>query len=165
LTSGNDDRDASSTRQPDEQLIGALIPTPLRRPQPAPPSLPRLPLPRLFGDGGLRLDAAHVDPSGRIAVQPLQHALCWPVGQLLAFDVVDRIVIVKASHVHGHAVGARGTLALPAAVRHMAGIDCGATVIVAADLATQTLLVHPEAVVARLLADNHARFEGGRHDR
>ena len=47
----------------------------------------------------------------------------------------------------------------------MAGIDGGATVIVAADPATQTLFVHPEAAIAGILADLHARVDGARHGR
>ena len=41
---------------------------------------------------------------------------------------------------------------------------CVGTVIVAADLATQAMFIHPEAVVAMLLADLHTCIEGGWHD-
>lgn len=151
--------------RPDEQLIGALIPRPLDRELPAPAPLPTLPVQQNPGPVGLRLDTAHVDSSGRIGVQALLQTLLWHAGQPLAFDVADRIVIVTDSHVGGHAVGTRGTLALPVAVRRMAGIDCGANVIVAADLATQTMFIHPEAVVAMLLADLHTHIDGGRRGR
>jgi bifunctional DNA-binding transcriptional regulator/antitoxin component of YhaV-PrlF toxin-antitoxin module len=155
----------SPPRRSDEQLIGALIPTPLDRPQPTPAPLPALPARRTPGDGSLRLDTATVDPSGRICVRVLLEALGWQPRHPLALDVVDGIVVVQPAAAGRHLVGARGTFALPSAVRHMAGIDLGATVIVAADLAAQTLFVHPEAVVARILADLHARIEGARHGR
>jgi hypothetical protein len=155
----------STPRRPDEQLIGALIPRPLDRELPAPAPSPTLPAQRKPGHAGLRLDTAYVDSSGRIGVQALLQTLSWNAGHPLAFDVADRTVIVTSSHVRGHVVGARGTLALPMAIRRMTGIDCGATVIVAVNLATRTMFIHPEAVVAMLLADLHTRIEGGRHGR
>ena len=154
-----------SPRRSDEQLIGALIPTPLERPQPIPSPVPTLPVQRPLAAGGIRLDAAQVDPSGRICVRGLLDVLGWQQGRHLSVDVVERVVVVRAAATRRYTVGARGTLTLPAAVRHMAGIDCGATVIVAADPAAQTLSVHPEVAVIRILADMHARVDGARHGR
>jgi hypothetical protein len=63
-----------------EQLIGALVPAPIRRPPPSPPPLPALPPLRLPTDSGpdaALLDIARLDRSGRIHARTLLEALGW----------------------------------------------------------------------------------------
>ena len=103
---------------------------------------------RPLGTDAVQLDAAQVDPSGRIHIRRLIDALGWRPGQQVSLDVIDGIVVIRLDPAGRSALGTRGTLVLPAAIRQMAGIDRGATVIAAADPAVPALFVHPQHTVA-----------------
>jgi len=106
-------------------------------------------------------DVARLDPSGRLSSRGLVAALGWRPGRQLAVDVVEHRIIVTASDTGQHTLTARGELSLPAAARALTGIGPDQRVLVTADPAGGLLVVHPEAVVARLLARLDADLRGG----
>lgn len=163
---GDDDRMNRTRNLPrSEQLIGMLIPAVIPRPQPSPAPMPRLPASRPPRIDTLRVDAARVDPSGRICATSLLPDLGWNAGQMIDIGLHDPYLLVRTT-AHGTVtVGVRGSIGLPAAQRQMCGIDIAATVILAADLSTAFLRIYPAAVVARLLAAGHASDECGRDGR
>jgi hypothetical protein len=157
------------TRKPppavQEQLIGALLPDVHAEPPPhSPAPLPTLPAPTppTSSVDGLLVGMARIDRSGRLCERRLLHALGWMPGQQLTLDVVHGLIIVHAASTGPHVLDHRGALHLPAAARRICGIDAGPPVVLAALLPEQTLVIHPAAVVARLLAAHYADLLGGR---
>ena len=102
-------------------------------------------------------DVARLDPSGRLSTRGLVRALGWRSGQRLDLVAVERSIVVTASTTGPCTVTARGEVSLPAAARAFTGIGCGAPVLLTADTKRGRLVVHPAAVVARLLAAVQAR--------
>ena len=148
-----------------ERLIGALIPTPAGdRPPPVPapvPALPVLGLPTGVGAGALVVETARMDSSGRVSARHLLRALGWRTGHRVEIGVVDGVVVLGSSATGLHVVGSRGEVCVPVAVRRMCGIAPGSPVLLAASLSRGVLMVHPTAVVAKLLADWYARLGEG----
>jgi hypothetical protein len=141
-----------------EQMIAALIPTPLPLPRPQPPPLPTLPVQRSSaGPAIAALDIARLDRSGRVSARSLLDQLGWRPGHRLRIDAIDRALLIWPAASGATLVGARGDLALPAAVRQMCAIDTGDLVVLAADLRCGVLVVHPAATVAQLLTALHPR--------
>jgi hypothetical protein len=130
----------SPRRRDREQLIGALIPTPLSdRPRPCPAPIPALPAPRPPATGPsdeILIGTARPDHSGRVTARGLLRA-----------------------------VGCRGELPLPVSVRQMCAISPGQPLLLAALTAHDLLVIHPASTVTRLLADLHTQITGDRHDR
>jgi hypothetical protein len=151
-----------------EQLIAALLPNVhLEPPPPSPaplPTLPTAPLPTSSIDG-LLVGMARIDRSGRLHERRLLQALSWMPGQQLALDVIHGLIVVRPTSTGPHALDHRGALHLPAATRHMCGINPGLPVVLAASVPEQTVVIHPEKVVARLLATHYADLLGGHHER
>jgi hypothetical protein len=149
----------------EERLIGALIPTPVGdRPPPAPAPLPALPvlgLPTGAGAEVLVMETARMDRSGRVYARHLLRALGWGPGHRVDVAVVDGVLVIGRAATGSDLVGSRGELSLPAAARRMCGIEPGPPVLLAASLSKGVLVVHPIAVVARLLADWYTRVSAG----
>jgi hypothetical protein len=115
---------------------------------------------------GVLLDVARLDRSGRLSARALLRALAWTASHRVDIDVCDAAIVVTASATGRHAVDRRGDLALPAAARHLCGIDTDQPVVLVAYPAAGLLVVHPVATVARLLAGLHHRLAvGGCDDR
>lgn len=152
--------------RPPEQLIAALMPA--SRPAPRPVSLPSLPvlsLPSIDDPDTLLVGAARVDRSGRIHERALLRALGWEPGQELELDTTHDMITIASVPGGRHRVDDRGALALPAAARRMCGITIGRPVILAAAVHQQTLIVHPAAALARLLAVHYTTLRGARDAR
>lgn len=148
------------SRQPDEQLVEALVPTPLPVAVPEPAPLPTLPTPAApSGDGRLLFDVARPDAAGRVTARALLRALGWTPGLTLHVDVVTGAILITPAAEGAHAVGTREELPLPAAARHLCGIAPGQPVLLAA-LPRQNRIVHPSNTTAAVLADLHARILG-----
>ena len=146
----------------EERLIGALVPAWMARPRPVPPQMPLLPR-REFSELAVPvLGMARLDRSGRLSVRPLLRRLGWRPGDRVSIDVLDAAVTVVAAMVGLHRVGGRGELALPAAARHMCGIEPLQPVLVAVYPSLDMLVIHSVDRVAALLAQSHARLIGGR---
>lgn len=147
------------TRPNGEQLIGALIPAVLPRPTPPPAPLPALPAARQPAHDRLLVDAARVDPSGRVWATTLLCALGWTAGQRVDIDRIGSGLVVRAVPAGRYAVGTRGSLALPPQQRQMAGIDIATTVVLHAMPEAGTLRIYPVAVLGllldKLVGDSH----------
>ena len=150
-----------------EQLIAALLPdVTASQPHPRPtrlPSLPALGPPRLPVPETLLLGTARLDRSGRVHERALFRALGWEPGHELAIDTVDDTLVIRSVSGGAHHVDDRGALALPAAARRMCGIAIGPPVVLVAAVPEQTVLIHPAAIVTRLLT-SHYRTLIGTHD-
>lgn len=151
---------------PPEQLIGALIPAVLPRQRPAP--MPSVDLPAALAadaaEGAVVLSVGRVERNGRIPAAAALTALGWDRGtRLRAHARGRRIVLLAADGDAATAtVTSRAQIAVPIAVRRLAGIDSGATVLLAAIIERQIIVVHRAVDVARLLRRAHARILGGR---
>lgn len=151
-----------------EQLIAALLPNVHVEPPPLSPA----PLPTLLSGtlptsstDGLLVGMARIDRSGRLHERRLLQALSWIRGQPLALDVSHGLIVVRPTPTGPHVLDHRGALHLPAATRHMCGINPGPPVVLAASVPEQTVVIHPGKVVARLLATHYADLLGGHHER
>ncbi len=145
-----------------EQLIAALVPTPIPRPRPSATPLPVLPAQHLpaRSDAPL-LDMASLDRSGRLSARALLHTLAWRPGHRVDIDVVDGAMVIVPSATGRWAVGARGELALPTPARQLCGITPRSAVVLAAYPQLNLVVIHPVTTVARLLGELHARLAGG----
>ncbi|NES17221.1 MULTISPECIES: hypothetical protein [Micromonospora] len=93
----------TAARQPprrrlDEQLIGAVIPTPLPRSAPPPAPMPALPAavpPAREPVDDLVFDVARPDADGRVAARALLRALRWPPGHRLHIDVTRGLLLIR----------------------------------------------------------------------
>ena len=151
---------ASSTGRT-EQMIGALIPPAARRSRsPSPLIVPELRRPELPADEAfesLSLDMARLDGSGRFAARTLLRILGWVPGQRVDLTVVGDAVVISSSSSGRHAVGARGEVAMPEAARALLSLECDHRVLVVAASQHGVLVVHPHALVARLVAEHYRR--------
>jgi hypothetical protein len=149
-----------------ELLIDPVVPPPMPRPAPLPVELPRLSRvrPSQPEDHPL-LGIARPDPSGRLSARGLLRALNWGRGHRLGLDIVDGAIVMFSSAAGPHAVADRGELVLPAPARRMASIEDGTAVVIAAFVELDALVIHPAAVVARLLTDLHTPSAGRRDAR
>lgn len=143
-----------------EQLIGTLIPPVARRcVPPVPlgvPMLPRLSVPE--GRSELLLvDAARLDASGRFFARMLLKALAWSPGDRVDLRVGVEAVVIGSCAAGRQAVGSRGELFLPVAVRMLVGLDVEAQVILVAVPGQSLLVVHPPALIERLLTEYYGR--------
>jgi len=107
---------------------------------------------------------ARMDRSGRLSVRPMLTHLGWRPGDRVTVDVVHRMVVVVAG-AGRHALGCRGDLALPVAVRQLCGIDPHEPVIVAAYPARNMMVIQPLDPVTALLTEFHTHLVGDRHAR
>jgi hypothetical protein len=103
---------------------------------------------------------ARIDRSGRLHERRLLRALGWTPGQRLALDVVHGLIVMQPTPTGPHVLDSRGALRLPTAARQMCGIDPGPPVVLAASVGEQTLVIHPAAIVARLLTTHYADLLG-----
>lgn len=162
------DRPPRCDRTP-EQVITALLPdVDARRPAPQPVPLPSLPAPQppaTDDPDSLLIGLARVDRSGRIHARALLRALGWEPGHPLEINTSGAMITIASAAAGRHRVDDRATLTLPAAARRMCGIPTGPTVVLVAVVPEQTLLVHPAATVARLLAALHTAPIGVRDAR
>jgi hypothetical protein len=140
-----------------EQLITALIPGQLHRPDP-----PTAPIPELLAIGsvgeGEVLAVARLDPSGRVPAAGVLAALGWKPGQRLEITACRTAILITAVETGRHGVGGRSEIALPAAARQWCGIASGTAVLLAALPVRAVLVIHPASAVTRLLRPVHTRL-------
>jgi hypothetical protein len=124
--------------------------------------LPALAVPGLPTGGGVEglvVETARMDRSGRVSARPLLRALGWGPGHRIDIAVVGGVLPVGSVATGQQVVGGRGELSLPAAadVRHHTGPAGTAGRLPVA----RVLMVHPIAVVARLLSDWYTTLTAG----
>ncbi|WP_444948117.1 hypothetical protein [Micromonospora ureilytica] len=145
-------------RRPDEQLVEALVPTPLPVASPEPAPLPTLPAPAARTGDGVLFDVARPDAAGRVTARALLRALGWTPAFTLHVDVVTGAILITPAAEGAHVVGTREELPLPAAARHLCGIAPGEPVLLAALPRQNRIVVHPSNTIAAVLAGLHARI-------
>ncbi|MEV4764759.1 hypothetical protein AB0J89_19265 [Micromonospora chokoriensis] len=146
-----------------EQLVDALVPVPLPGTPPQPAPLPTLPSPAGQATDVL-FDVARPDAAGRVTARPLLRALGWTPGLALHVDVLYAAVLITPTPAGAHTVGTREELPLPAAARHLSGITASESVLLAAFVGRNLIVVHPSNTIAEALADLHARILGKSSD-
>ncbi|MEV7990174.1 hypothetical protein [Micromonospora sp. NPDC085948] len=150
--------DRPRPRWPDEQLVEALVPTPLPVASPEPAPLPTLPAPAARISDGVLFDVGRPDAAGRVTARALLRALSWTPGLALYVEVMSGAILITPAADGAYVVGARGELPLPAAARHLCGIAAGEPVLLAALPRQNRIVVHPSNTVTAVLADLHARI-------
>ncbi|GAA0276433.1 hypothetical protein [Cryptosporangium japonicum] len=143
-----------------EQLIGAVVPDLRVDPETVPAPLTVLPSAAL-PTGEFVLDVARVDRSGRFPACGVLSVLGWEFGWRIEVDAVHGAVVIRRAASGRRAVDGRGSIPLPVAVRDLCGIAPAGEVVLAASAVLQVLVVHPAAIVARLLSEHHVRLLGG----
>ena len=142
-----------------ERLIGALVPPPTRRSAPPVPlevpALSRLDLPADARPEPFLLDVARLDASGRFCSRSLLTALAWAPGHPVDLKIDIEAVVIGTCGAGRQAVGSRGELTLPMSARMLAGLDADARVVLVAVPVRDLLIVHPPALIARLLAEHY----------
>ncbi|WP_405098225.1 hypothetical protein [Micromonospora sp. NBC_01412] len=94
-------------RRPDEQLVEALVPTPLPVASPEPAPLPTLPAPAARSGDGVLFDVARPDAVGRVTARALLRALGWTPGLALHVDVVTGAILITPAADGAYVVGSR----------------------------------------------------------
>ena len=87
--------------------------------------------------------------------------LGWRPGDRITMDVRNRAVVIVAG-AGQHALGSRGDLAVPVAMRQLCGISPEQPVMVAAYPAQSMLVIHAVYLVTALLAEFHTHLIGDR---
>jgi hypothetical protein len=145
-----------------EQLIGALVPPSTRRSAPPVPldvpALPHLGLPAEACAVPFLLDVARLDASGRFCSRPLLAALAWERGHRVDLRVGADAVVIGSCVAGRQVVGPRGELTLPVSARMLAGLDVYTRVVLVAVPTQDLLIVHPPALIARLLAGHYGQL-------
>ncbi|MGY3520238.1 hypothetical protein ACVMYR_28425 [Micromonospora sp. PTRAS2] len=152
--------DRPRPRWPDEQVVEALIPTPLPVASPESAPLPTLPAPTARSGDGVLFDVARPDAAGRVTARALLRALGWAPGLALHVDVVTGAILITPAADGAHVVGTREELPMPAAARHLCGIATGEPVFLAALPRQNRIVVHPSHTITAVLAALHARILG-----
>jgi len=110
------------------------------------------------------LSVGKVERNRRIPAAAALGALGWGRGMVLRAHACGRRIVILAAH--GGAATAtvttRAQIAVPIAVRRLARIDSGATVVLAAIVERQIMVVHLATDVVRLLRRRRARATAGR---
>ncbi|MEV0271436.1 hypothetical protein AB0H43_21875 [Hamadaea sp. NPDC050747] len=104
---------------------------------------------------------ARLNPSGRISARPALAALDWGPGDAIAIAVRRGAIVVRPAEHTRRTIGAGNSLVLPIAARRMCAIPPGSSVLLVALPDADTLIIHPIAAIARLLARRHARILEG----
>ncbi|MBQ1017552.1 hypothetical protein KBX71_06680 [Micromonospora sp. D93] len=94
-------------RRPDEQLVEALVPTPLRVASPEPAPLPTLPAPAARTSDGVLFDVDRPDVAGRVTARALLRAFGWTASLTLHVDVVTGAILITPAADGAHVVGTR----------------------------------------------------------
>jgi hypothetical protein len=148
------------------QVIAPLVPPALilgGRPAGTAGTARTLPVPQFAarGVGSLVCGAATIDCNGRVAETTVITALGWVPGTRLDIRVRGGLVQVTPDPHAVFTITQPGQVRLPATVRHWCDLTPGSRVLLAADLTTGLLVVHPPAAWQAMLTTFHATMLGG----
>lgn len=104
---------------------------------------------------------AAVDGRGRIADRAIMQALGWAPGTSLDMRLVHGVVVIHAETSGPFRVTSQGHLRLPVSLRHGCALEAGDRVLLAADLAEGSLVVHSPAALDAMVAQFRASVLGG----
>jgi len=104
---------------------------------------------------------ARLNQSGQISARTTMAALAWASGDPIAVTVRHRAILVRPAEHSRRTIGAGNSLVLPIAARRMCAIPPGSSVLLVAVPGADTLIIHPIADIAQLLARRHARILEG----
>jgi len=102
-----------------------------------------------------------VDHRGRVADLVAPRAIGWLPGTRLEISVVGGMLVVQARADGVICLTDRGPLRLPTPFRRWCGLVAGDRVLLAADPEAGRLVLHPPAVLDRLISDAHAGLADG----
>lgn len=109
-----------------------------------------------LSDQSFRYSIARVDESGRVAVAQVLAYLGWRTGDRLTISTARDVVIVQRRSTGLHTVPEKRSLVIPASARRVCGIEAGDTVMLAAAAEFDIVLVHPSAVLDKMMAFYHS---------
>ncbi len=119
----------------------------------------RLPLAAMLlptlSDGSFIYTIARVDDSGAVSAAHVLDCLGWRTGDRLDVKTVRNVVVLQRRRAGLHAVPKKRALVIPAAARRACGIQTGDSLMLAADAELETVLIHPPAVLDKMMALYH----------
>ncbi|WP_148281988.1 hypothetical protein [Amycolatopsis mediterranei] len=109
----------------------------------------------LLSDGSMQYEISRVDSSGRLSARRLLLALNWKVGDQLALQTSDGIIVLRPATRSVSRVTKQCSVVLPAAARFRSGIHGGDGVLLAAAVEHDTLVVHSFSVLDQMMSRYH----------
>lgn len=128
------------------------------RPLGVPPRMPSLIHTRAVA---IHYDLAHADRDGRLAIRKAALLLAWPPDARLAATYRDLCIVIVRSPVGDIKLRNSARLRLPVALRRRAGLVDGAPALLAADLASNELIIYPAAAIDAMIAAWRSNTTGG----
>lgn len=101
-----------------------------------------------------------VDESGKVAAAQIVDRLGWETGDRLAVTIVRGVVVFQRDREGLLSVPKKRTLTIPSAARRACGISPGDTLMLAATAEFETILVHPPAVLDKMMTLYHGNGHG-----
>jgi bifunctional DNA-binding transcriptional regulator/antitoxin component of YhaV-PrlF toxin-antitoxin module len=148
-----------------ERLIGALIPDTLGpRTDGIPTRMALLPVLRHLdhiAPVSLQVSTCRMDRSGRIHERLLLRELGWEPGDRVDMDTIHGLILIANAPTGQHTIDHRGAIKLPAALRRLCNINYGRSLVLAAAVPEQVMVVHPAIVVAEMLASHYTHLIQG----
>ena len=113
-----------------------------------------------MSDRSLTYALSRVDESGVVAATHVLERLGWRTGDRLAVTTARNIVVVRRKRDGIVAVPKRPLLVIPDAARRTCGIRTGDSLLLAAAIEVDTVLIHPPAVLDKMMTLYHHEVPG-----
>lgn len=113
-----------------------------------------------LSDGSLTYAVSRVDESGVVAATHVLERLGWRTGDRLAVTTVRNVIVMRRNRDGVQAVPKRRLLVIPAAARRACGIRTGDSLLLAAAVEVDTILIHPPAVLDQMMTLYHHKVPG-----
>ena len=113
-----------------------------------------------LSDCSLTYAISRVDESGVVAATYVLERLGWRTGDRLAVTTARNVIVVRRKRDGLQAVPKRRLLVIPAAVRRTCGIRTGDSLLLAAAVEVDTVLIHPPAVLDQMMTLYHHEVPG-----
>lgn len=106
-------------------------------------------------DGSLRYAIGRIDHAGAVPAAQLLDRLAWRPGDHLAVAVTRNVAIFRLDPAGIASVTRRRALVMPVATRRACGLETGDSLLLAAASEFGVLVVHPPAVLDRMMKLYH----------
>ncbi|MGB3442750.1 MAG: hypothetical protein WBA97_28740 [Actinophytocola sp.] len=103
----------------------------------------------------IRYTVGSIDESGKVPAAQVLESLGWQGGDRLSVTVQRGVVVLQHDPDGLVAVTKRRALVIPAAARRACGIRKADAVLIAAVVGFNTAVVHPQAIIDRMMALYH----------